>query len=562
MFTFSKQHWFTLSLVILIVLPNIALIAIGEDSIAISKIKSVVYLAFSIAYIIFPLVLIKPKTYALLSLFITPLIIFELFNVFNFKAPSSEEMVATIFYTNYHETAEFAASNISYLLLLLVLFAVQIYLFLKLKKDFYLHKKLRILLFVYTISVFGVLFIRDYMFAIKHNDTNSFTKNLLIANDQYVSKLYKVFPISFYYNIKGVITGIKKINVYNETIKDFKYGAVKKDTLNVPEIYILVIGETARKHNFQLLGYHRNTTPNLSKLDNLSYFTDVKSAANLTSLSMPFIVTRATPNTNHISVEEPAILNVFKEAGFKTYWLTNQPTGISGITGFYSRLADSYKSIAVSVDVAKFDELLLPELDLILKDTSINKKFIVIHTLGSHFRYNFRYPESFEKFTPTVNKTLSLNANNISLKKEFVNSYDNSILYTDYILSEIIKHLEKTKSISYMYYISDHGENLYDDNREYLMHGLINPTKYEIEVPLVIWNSDAYRNNYYNKIEALKKYKNNRISTVNTFHTLLDMANITYKDENLTKSFANKQFDSLQTRYLLQTNKKILKLDK
>ncbi len=562
MFKLSKEHWFTFILVVLIALPNIFLVAIGEDSIVISNIKKTVYLAFSIAYIIIPLVLVKPKIYVLLSLFVTPLLVFELFNVLNFKAPSSEEMVATIFYTNYHETVEFAKSNISYLLLFLTILLVQVYLFFRIKRSFYLHKRLKMLVFVYAVLVFGILFLRDYMFAIKHNDTNSFAKNLLIANDQYVSKLYKVFPVSFYYNIKGVITGIQKINSYNETIKDFNYGAVKKDTLNIPEIYVLVIGETARKNNFHLLGYHRNTTPNLSKIKNLSYFSNVKSAANLTSLSMPFIVTRATPRTNTISVEEPAIINVFKEAGFKTYWLTNQPTGIGGITGFYSRLADSYKSIAVSVDVAKFDEFLLPELNAILEDTSNTKKFIVIHTLGSHFRYNFRYPKRFEKFTPTVSKTLSLNANNVSLKKEFVNSYDNSILYTDYILSEIIGRLENTKSVAYMYYISDHGENLYDDDREYLMHGLVNPTKYEIEIPLFVWKSDQYTNNYLIKSQVLEQNRNSRISTVNTFHTLLDLANITYKDERLSKSFANKQFDSLQIRYLLQTNKKVLKLDK
>ena len=562
MFKFSRQYLYLILLLVILMIPNLVLIAIGEDSIIISNIKKIAFLAFSIAFVIFPLFILKPKYYAFLSLFITFFIVFEAYVIVNYKAPSSEEIVATLFYTNYREGMEFLKSSMLYLVLFLTLFFSQVFLILKLKKSFKLPKPQKALVLIYVFLVLGVFFTRDYLFASNFElKETSVKQKIEHAQYLFMHKVHKVFPVSFYHKITNVRNGIKKIKSYNQTIKGFSYEAIKKDTLDLSEVYVLVIGETARKYNFGLLGYDRNTTPNLSKIENLFTFNDVKSAANLTAISMPFIVTRATPNNFNVSVEEPAILKAFEEAGFKTYWLTNQPTGLSEVIGFYSRLASTYRSLSASIDATKFDELLLPELDMILNDSSSKKKFIVIHTMGSHFRYNYRYPDRFKKFTPIVSKKLSLNAISVSYKKEFINSYDNSILYTDYILSEISNRLAETKSLSYMYYLSDHGENLYDDSRNFLMHGQPIPTKYEIDIPLIIWTSNEYKMAYATKTEILKSHQNSRISTVNTFHTLLDLANIGYKNENLKLSFANEKFDSLQPRYVLTPNKEVIQVD-
>ena len=355
--------------------------------------------------------------------------------------------------------------------------------------------------------------------------------------------------------------GIKKINNYKKTIQDFRYDAKKRDSIDTNETYILVIGETARSMSFNLNGYSRNTNPILSKTSNIISYKDAKSAANLTANSLPFILTRATPKNLTPKYNEPAVLNAFKEAGFKTYWITNQDTGLNSVFAFYSRIADYYKNIALSIDVANYDGDLLPELDKILNDKTVKKKFIVIHTIGSHFRYNYRYPDNFEVFKPTLDKKLSITGNNITLKNEIVNSYDNSIVYTDYFLSEVVKRLKNKNPISYMYYVSDHGENLYDDKNELLMHGYMKPTKYVVNIPLIVWCSDGYIEEYPLKINYLKNNKNSKISSNYTFQTLLDMANITYKNEDLTRSFSNEKFNKTRMRQLLTPKESVIYLD-
>ncbi|MFT4577119.1 MAG: glucan phosphoethanolaminetransferase (alkaline phosphatase superfamily), partial [Polaribacter sp.] len=104
-------------------------------------------------------------------------------------------------------------------------------------------------------------------------------------------------------------------------------------------------------------------------------------------------------------------------------------------------------------------------------------------------------------------------------------------------------------------------ENLYDDERKKILHAYNEPTEYEIEIPLIIWTSKLYNKTYSTKINNLNKNSNLKISSVNTFHTLLDLSNIKYPTEKLTQSFVNKQFDSLQKRYFYKTDKTILKLD-
>lgn len=557
----NKQFLYLVLVIILFSLSNIILFLIGEDSIVASKIKKIAFLAFSVSIILLPLLIIKPKYYSWLAILLSPILLFEVYNVYTFKAPSSIEAVASIFYTNAYEGKELFKSNLVYGILFIIFLGILIYLSTRIKGSFYLSNKQKVVLLVFSMFIFLGLFIRDYKIINDLQKKETILYKLDGAYSLMRTKVIKTFPVGLFYKIRDVKKGIKSIKKYKNTIKDFKFHSKKRDTIKQQEIYVLVIGETARKDNFSLLGYQKNTNPLLSKNNNIIGFNNVKSAANLTSISLPFLITRATPNDLYPRYNEPAVINAFKEAGFKTYWITNQATGLDNVFAFYSRLADYYKNIAISIDVAKFDEDLLPELDIVLNDNSTDKKFIIIHTIGSHFRYNFRYPDTFETFKPSLDKSLSLAGNSVKLKPEMINSYDNSILYTDYILSEFTKRLEKTNAISYMYYVSDHGENLYDDERELLTHGYSNPTKYVMDIPIIIWNSEYYKNQYPLKVKQLYKNKTAKISSNDTFHTLLDMANIGFPEEKLNLSFANEAFDNSTARYLLTPNQKIIKID-
>jgi len=557
----SKKNFILLCcLVVITMLPNILLVLVGEDSVVGTSTKKIVYLILGLAVILFPLSFIKPKWYGWMVFLLSPFLLFELYNVYTFKAPSSEEAVASVFFTNYGEASELLDGGILSIILSIVVFIAIFALTFLIKRNYRLTKKIRLRILAFSLLVFAGLYIRNYMMASKLND--NFSETIGLANYSLRIQLNKIYPVDVVLKTKGAYSGLQKRKDYIQNVEDFTFEAVKKDTLKTQEIYVLVIGETARKHNFGVYGYGRNTTPNLDTISNIFRFDNVNSNANLTSLSIPFMLTRATPENPTVKFTEPAVITPFKEAGFKTYWLTNVPSGIGSVFGFYSGLADIYVNTSVSLDALNYDERLVPQLETVLKDTSAKKKFIVIHTLGSHFRYNYRYPIQFEKFTPNLAKGLSIeNSTDIANKDKIINSYDNSILYTDYVLSKFVAQLKEQNAISYLYYISDHGENLYDDDSDKLMHAYINPTKYEIEIPLFIWNSKPYQVQYPDKITSLLSHTTKRIQTINTFHTLLDLANISYPMENLMKSFSSIQFDTVPKTTFYRTDKTVLKID-
>lgn len=556
----KKQIIYLAIITIIVMIPNLLLVVIGQDSVVASLLKKLVFTLLCFAIIVFPLSFLKPKYYSWIIVLLIPLLLFETSVISHFKAPSSEETVATIFLTNYYEITELIKGNIIGFIAALGLFLTTLLISFKINRDYFLSRKTKKYILIFSLGILAILYTRNVIAAIKLNDNSKEVFGL--ANYSLKVQMNKVFPLDVVMKLNKAYDGIQKKKNYKNAIKDFKFSALKKDTLLEQEIYVLVIGETARKHNFSLYGYDRKTSPNLDTISNILPFSNVNSNANLTSLSIPFILTRATPNNPEIKFIEPAVINAFKEAGFKSYWISNQSVGVGSVFGFYASLVDEYKNTSVSLDAANYDETLFPVLNDILQDKSTNKKFIIIHTLGSHFRYNYRYPESFNKFKPSLSRGLSLeNTSDISKKKELINSYDNSILYTDFVLSNFINQLKKQKAISYLYYISDHGENLYDDERNKLMHGYIKATNYEIEIPLIIWTSDKYKIFFSNKVIALKNNLDGKISSTNTFHTLIDLANISYPTEKLNKSFANKKFDTLQKRYFYRSNKTVFKLD-
>ncbi|MGB0891757.1 MAG: phosphoethanolamine transferase [Flavobacteriaceae bacterium] len=555
-----KQLIYLAIIIIIVMIPNILLVVIGQDSVIASLLKKIVFTLLCLAIIVFPLSFLKPKYYSWFVILLIPFLLFETSVISHFKAPSSEETVAAIFLTNYYEITELIKGNVLGFISAIILFTATLFISFKINKSFTLNEKVKKYILIFSLGFLTILYIRNVYAAIKLNDNSDEVFGL--ANYSLKVQLNKVFPLDIFMKLNKAYEGIQKKKNYKNTIKDFKFSAIKKDTLQEQEIYVLVIGETARKHNFSLYNYNRITSPNLDTIANVFPFKNVNTNANLTSLSIPFILTRATPNNPEIKFTEPAVINTFKEAGFKSYWISNQSVGVGSVFGFYASLADVYKNTSISLDAANYDETLFPVLNDILEDKSTNKKFIVIHTLGSHFRYNYRYPESYNKFKPSLSRELSLeNTSDISRKEELINSYDNSILYTDFVLSNFINQLKKQKAISYLYYISDHGENLYDDDRNKLMHGYVKATNYEIEIPLIIWTSKKYNNLYSNKIATLKNNLRARINSANTFHTLVDLANIKYPTEKLNKSFANKKFDSLQKRYFYRSNKTVFKLD-
>jgi glucan phosphoethanolaminetransferase (alkaline phosphatase superfamily) len=316
---------------------------------------------------------------------------------------------------------------------------------------------------------------------------------------------------------------------------------VKNDT---PEIVIMVIGESSRYDRWGINGYTRDTTPLLRQESNLVTLPDVITAVSATRLSVPVIISRK-PAMQSLKdgFSEKSFLTAYKEAGFKTFWLSNQISfgQFDTPVSVFAKEADviQFMNLGGFTNNSNFDQILLEPLQHAIADAA-PKKLIVLHTLGNHWNYSQRYPKDFDKWQPSLFGVDKPAYTDLKLKPEINNSYDNSILYTDWFLSQVIGRLKDTQQLASMVYVADHGQTLYDGSCNLAFHG--HNTQYEFHVPALVWYSDVYREHYPDKVKQLLRHRKARLATENVFHTLLDLGNIQYDDQKLEWSFLSPQF--------------------
>lgn len=259
-----------------------------------------------------------------------------------------------------------------------------------------------------------------------------------------------------------------------------------KATFSRPNVTIIVAGETARAENFALNGYGRQTNPELSRQD-IAYFLDTASCGTATAVSLPcmFSVFGRNGYSHEKGLSTENLVDVLSHAGIRTEWWDNN-TGSKAVANRISyRSFSNENNPRFCKDKECLDEGMLADLDGWL-DTVKGDSVLVLHQIGSHGpAYYQRYPENFRRFTPDC-RTAELG--NCS-REEIINAYDNTILYTDHFLSEIIEKLKKReKSISgSMVYMSDHGESL--GEKGIYLHGapyIIAPSQ-QTHIPFIVW---------------------------------------------------------------------------
>lgn len=291
-------------------------------------------------------------------------------------------------------------------------------------------------------------------------------------------------------------------------------------------LFVVVVGETARAANFGLSGYTRNTTPLLAQRiankDNLYYFDDFYSCGTSTTISVPCMFSAENQNTFDVDDEKSQenLLDLLTHAGLRVVWIDNN-SGCKGVCDRVETIKVSDMPALKNCDKdGCFDEALVQAMDKALDEKVAENTVIVLHQQGSHGpAYYERAPQAFHQFQPTCH------SNNLPdcTHNEIVNSYDNSILYTDYVLNGIIDHLQQLSSryATAMLYASDHGESL-GEHGLYL-HGMpysISPDE-QRHVPALLWFSDAYQQAFAIAPEQLQQQVSQRHSHDNIFHTLL-----------------------------------------
>lgn len=360
-----------------------------------------------------------------------------------------------------------------------------------------------------------------------------------------------VFPANVIYNLALAISEKHNIDNFFSTSQHFTFGAKRHHTPSAKEIYVLVIGEASRAASWQLYGYHRETNPRLSKRNDITIFSDVVTQSNTTHKSVPMILSSVHTSQHRELYRRKGLPALFNEAGFTTYFLSCQsPQG-----AMIDHLASDAHHI-IYMDAPRLDMQLVNTMRLALAKENSPKLLFILHCYGSHFSYHQRYPQEFAHFTP--DDDVAIHRKN---REMICNAYDNSIRYTDYLLSEVISTLEsQDDAITAMLYCADHGEDLFDGGRNRFLHASPTATCYQLHVASLAWFSTRYRNHYPEKTNAAELNSTAPATTYSVFHTMADMADIVSPYVEQRASLVYRYFDSAATRYYLNDHNRAVKI--
>ena len=431
--------------------------------------------------------------------------------MFTLNVHIDSEMIRNVFESKPHEALEMVTvGGVLWVLLLGILPAV-ILLRLRIVYKRPLReagvRMLHVLVSAMLLAGIGLGLYKEYSSAARNNNT--------------VSKL--ISPFNYIGSIRSYFRKLKR--------KNRPFVVIDEDPEHIPyedpyfTVLIIMIGETARAMNFSLNGYERETNPKLSRLDIVN-FPDVTASGTATAFSLPCMFSHLPREKFDIDAayRSENLLDIMQKAGYDVVWLDND----GGSKGVSDRVT--------TIDLMKegnakfrngetlYDEVLLDGLEERL--AAINKDtVIVLHMMGSHGpSYYRRYPDAFRVFTPTCDTAEIQNRP----REEIVNTYDNTILYTDHVVAEAINILSRfTQFEAGLLFVSDHGESL-GENGLYL-HGFpyaFAPDEQK-RIPMLLWMSETMRREDHVDYEKLKAAAPGlELSHDHVFHSLLGLVEI------------------------------------
>lgn len=357
-----------------------------------------------------------------------------------------------------------------------------------------------------------------------------------IVEDIFIERV----PINFWENMYSASAELIAIS----HSKTMTFGAYSEMERPEKEVVVLAIGESVRYHNFSMNGhYDRQTTPLMQNNPNAVLFSDYTTTGCITMLAVPMILTRGTPENFDLTYKECGVQRVFQETGFYTVALSNNLIG------------DKLHKYLLN----GADEVIPLEADVLVPDIvdSISRYhphlFVYFQLSGSHAYYE-NYTEEFNRWRPNSNSDKGITSDSL-----LYNAYDNTILYTDNILNDLLEKLNIIGGVNLMFYISDHGETITATNG---WHGAICDEN-EVHIPFVVWASDEYIANQHSKWLTIMTNKDKPASHDNIFYTLCGMSGIA-----LPLEYAKPDYDLSSTNYKIHrrtilhyTGKKVIQWD-
>lgn len=433
--------------------------------------------------------------------------------MYNYGIIVDQDMLANVIETNPGEAKSYFNANM--IIWFFVMGAVPAYFIMKVnvKRSSAVrdvgHKLIAITLSLLVIGAIAGLYYKDYA-SVGRN--NAYLKKMIIPTDFLYS--------SFRFTQSNLLTPPKFQILGEDAVVKIDASAHKK------QVMVLLLGETARAANFQYAGYERDTNAFTQPLD-VTYFEQMSSCGTATAVSVPCMFSRMTRQefSKSAARNEDNLLDVVQRAGIKTVWLENDG-GCKGVCSRVETIEFDPKSDhpACDGDYCK-DQILLDGLDAQLANLTESHNLIVLHMVGSHGpTYYRRYPAEFAHFQPVCQRSDIQNCD----ASQLVNTYDNTLYYTDYIISQVIGKLNQREDLDAgVVYISDHGESL--GELGFYLHGvpyLLAP-KEQTQVPMLTWFSDSFiAKKKLDKHCLAEKAKYEEFSHDNLFDSLLGLLDV------------------------------------
>lgn len=308
----------------------------------------------------------------------------------------------------------------------------------------------------------------------------------------------------------------------------------------LPATLVLVIGESTSRQHMSLYGYSRPTSPRLESMrDQLAVFRQVAASRPYTIETLQQALTFADQEHPDLYLSSPSLMNIMKQAGYKTWWITNQQT-LSGRNTLLASFAEQtdeqvYLNQARSQNAYSHDGNVLDPFARILADKA-ERKFIVVHLLGTHVVYEYRYPPEFGVFRDRGGLPGWVTDKQLAL----INHYDNAVLYNDHVVASLIERLKAGGGRSMLLYFSDHGEDVFDSpGHAFMGRNEARPTVPMYTVPFLLWRSAEWQRAWPRRLDGTL---DRPWQTAHLIHAWADLAGLSFEGYDPEKSLVNDRF--------------------
>ncbi|MCL7461573.1 phosphoethanolamine transferase CptA [Pseudomonas sp. NW5] len=301
----------------------------------------------------------------------------------------------------------------------------------------------------------------------------------------------------------------------------------------LPGTLVLVIGESTNRQHMGLYGYARDTTPKLQAIEDLEVFRNVIAARPYTIETLQQTLTFADPQNPERDLSAPSLMNLMKQAGYKTFWITNQQTLTKRNTmlTYFSQQTDEqiYLNHSRAQNAREYDSNVLAPFEQMLKDPA-ERKFIVVHLLGTHMKYEYRFPPEAAVYRDRTGLADWADEEQV----EVINDYDNAVRFNDSVMAGLIERLRGSGDDGLLVYLSDHGEDVFDSgDHQVLGRNEASPTLPMYAVPFLLWRSEGWRARDPRDFSA---YHQRPHALYDFIHTWSDLAGLSYQGHDASRS--------------------------